>query len=469
MCESASIKICTVQDPTNVTVQAELRAAVFRVMHDSAMPSTAEKPGPKLNAFPAEVTDVVMELVSECFAFFQWNHSLLVLRAEANVETTIELPVDGKKLAQKLGLLGEVNMPALLCLVQERLAPREEKQIPAVTAAQLSQNEDFGVTAAALRFKSASLARQDEDKGKDSADEDRSIEAGEISEEEDVSQQEEEEDGELETTAPIDSNFTTPSTRRNQNDADTVEKTNDVVATSNFERHESDEYENDHFERTRAALVSKTSINDQDGDNGEEEHAAMKPDTNAIAMKDVDDEDDEEVELEESVAEDSMADDYASASDFESSIDPANAAPSTLPPPQLQDDNDDDENDTHPPPVPMHMMPLYHPFPSIASPTLANDHEDDNAGARDDGFDPVSFAASYDVGRFELIPCVTVNRKKRQLESARWMRSSRQWRPRTTRVLCSSSRHRCSSSSSATRTAMRMTETVKGMAAATLK
>ncbi|RLN80068.1 hypothetical protein BBJ28_00022432, partial [Nothophytophthora sp. Chile5] len=104
-------------------LKAELRAAVFLVMHDrdgfvDATKAERHSP-PRLSDFPEETRAVAMALMAECLRFFNWEHTLRVLLAEANAEGDEQ---DAAMAEEKLGLASSgKNMPSLFQLIEARL------------------------------------------------------------------------------------------------------------------------------------------------------------------------------------------------------------------------------------------------------------------------------------------------------------------------------------------------------------
>lgn len=123
-------------------------------MHDRALPEETSS-GPKLGEFPDKVTTTALELIVDCMSFFQWDHSLLVLRAEADIEST-PLPVKCAELAEKLNLRAPdgnapSSMPLLLQLVEERLGKKSTLTFDSTavtTSHKLEPREEISLSAA---------------------------------------------------------------------------------------------------------------------------------------------------------------------------------------------------------------------------------------------------------------------------------------------------------------------------------
>ncbi|KAK1948210.1 Protein TONNEAU 1b [Phytophthora citrophthora] len=115
-------------------LKAELRAAVFEVMHErEGFVKPLDPQAPKLNDFPIETRTIALSLVIECLRFFHWEHALRVLLTEANEENE---QFDAALLVKKLGLTGsESSKPVLFQLIESRAFSGEQTVAsPAVTA-----------------------------------------------------------------------------------------------------------------------------------------------------------------------------------------------------------------------------------------------------------------------------------------------------------------------------------------------
>lgn len=94
-------------------LQAQLRAAVFHVMHEHEMqdddPLLATRN--KLRAFKQDDGDLALAIVLDFLAFFDLEHSLAVLKAEANAESSIqkshEVTMQLTKLRERLGIMSD--------------------------------------------------------------------------------------------------------------------------------------------------------------------------------------------------------------------------------------------------------------------------------------------------------------------------------------------------------------------------
>ncbi|KAI9995499.1 hypothetical protein PInf_012564 [Phytophthora infestans] len=100
-------------------LKAELRAAVFEVMHEREG-FVKTNNAPKLGDFPMEIRTTALSLIVECMRFFHWEHALRVLLAETNAENVQQ---DDALLAKKLGLesSGSSNKPTLFQLIESKV------------------------------------------------------------------------------------------------------------------------------------------------------------------------------------------------------------------------------------------------------------------------------------------------------------------------------------------------------------
>jgi hypothetical protein len=128
-------------------LKAELRAAVFEVMHErEGFVKTSNSMAPKLSDFPVETRTTALWLIVECLQFFHWDHSLRVLRAEANAQDEKH---DTALLAKKLGLrnYSSSSLPALFQLIEARelggdQAAVSNRPVGTVQYAQFDDEED---------------------------------------------------------------------------------------------------------------------------------------------------------------------------------------------------------------------------------------------------------------------------------------------------------------------------------------
>ncbi|RLN82555.1 hypothetical protein BBJ28_00009505 [Nothophytophthora sp. Chile5] len=125
-------------------LKAELRAAVFLVMHDRdgfVDAAKAERRSTRrLSDFPADTRALAMALMAECLRFFNWEHTLQVLLAEANAEGDEQ---DAAVAKRKLGLAsgsGE-DMPTLFRLIEARLLKGEEEEEEEAKHPELEEEE----------------------------------------------------------------------------------------------------------------------------------------------------------------------------------------------------------------------------------------------------------------------------------------------------------------------------------------
>lgn len=348
-------------------------------MHERAVPLTADASAPKLSAFPEDVAATAVELIAECLAFFQWDHTLLVLRAEADLETK-PLAVDGEKLAQRLKLdvaesVATTSAPVLLQLVEERLAGRFtgggdelQKMMPSFGGGVLGREgaaaehrgddvkRELGLSSA-LSFSSMSTAKQQHER-------------------EDALDEEEEEEEPMEEVAErIDERLSVDSDRLTRESAlESEDEDNRGGFRASVEEPQGG----------AGRFVQEHPVDDRS--DGEEEYAANKPDQEDAGRRaEEEEEEEEELELEES-----MAEEIASGSEYEESRELASPVPPATRT-QDQDGSDagdqDDDRALLPPPVPTRLAPP-HPLESLAPASTADEHEAD-AGARDDESDPV--------------------------------------------------------------------------------
>ncbi|KAG7392506.1 hypothetical protein PHYPSEUDO_000194 [Phytophthora pseudosyringae] len=114
-------------------LKAELRAAVFEVMHErEGFVKTNDPMAPKLSDFPMETRTTAMSLIIECLRFFHWEHALRVLLAETNEENEQH---DTALLAKKLGLKGNGSStkPALFQLIESKVGRGDQSAASAST------------------------------------------------------------------------------------------------------------------------------------------------------------------------------------------------------------------------------------------------------------------------------------------------------------------------------------------------
>ncbi|KAG6975099.1 hypothetical protein JG688_00002758 [Phytophthora aleatoria] len=121
-------------------VKAELRAAVFEVMHErEGFVKTND--APKLSDFPMETRTTALSLIVECMQFFHWEHALRVLLAETNAENEQH---DSALLAKKLGLTSprSSHKPTLFQLIESKVGSADQSTVSARTLAS-SEHNDF--------------------------------------------------------------------------------------------------------------------------------------------------------------------------------------------------------------------------------------------------------------------------------------------------------------------------------------
>lgn len=344
---------------TAVAWQAELRAAVFRVMHERAVPLAADASVPKLSAFPDDVAATAVELIAECLAFFQWDHSLLVLRAEAELETR-PLTVDSEKLAHRLQLDGveavaTPSAPVLLQLVEERLAGKSDarggsrKATPSFGGAtEVSDAERVAPSS----FRSE--REQHEHLEERSEDEEAEMEEDESFAERAVEQRRDAPDGLVRDSAP-----------QSAKDEGSVRGLEEEPRgdAGKFVQHDPDD----------------------DRSDGGEEYTTIRPRQDAALHADNEEGEEEEEELE---LEESMAEDIASGSEYEESRELVSPVPLARRAEEEGSDAGDQEDDRAllPPPVPTRLAPS-HPLESLV-PSTARGHDSD-ANARDEESDAV--------------------------------------------------------------------------------
>ncbi|OWZ24671.1 hypothetical protein PHMEG_000193 [Phytophthora megakarya] len=102
-------------------LKAELRAAVFEVMHErEGFVNNLDPHGPKLSDFPVETRATALSLIVDCLQFFHWDNALRVLLAETNAENEQH---DSVLLAKKLRLVdnSSSSKPILFQLVESQL------------------------------------------------------------------------------------------------------------------------------------------------------------------------------------------------------------------------------------------------------------------------------------------------------------------------------------------------------------
>ncbi|KAG7394922.1 hypothetical protein PHYBOEH_004479 [Phytophthora boehmeriae] len=105
-------------------LKAELRAAVFQVMHEregfAEKGNANDSVAPKMSDFPGETGTTALALIVECLQFFRWEHALGVLLAETNA---VHERYDGAVITKKLGLDSSISgsKPTLFQLIEARL------------------------------------------------------------------------------------------------------------------------------------------------------------------------------------------------------------------------------------------------------------------------------------------------------------------------------------------------------------
>ncbi|ETM40516.1 hypothetical protein L914_13546 [Phytophthora nicotianae] len=120
-------------------LRAELRAAVFEVMHErEGFVKTNE--APKLSDFPMEIRTTALSLIVDCMRFFHWEHALRVLLAETNAK---DEPTDSSLLAKKLGLTSSSssNKPTLFQLIESTVGNADQSAMPARTPTTTQRND----------------------------------------------------------------------------------------------------------------------------------------------------------------------------------------------------------------------------------------------------------------------------------------------------------------------------------------
>ncbi|POM81019.1 Hypothetical protein PHPALM_1073 [Phytophthora palmivora] len=123
-------------------LKAELRAAVFEVMHErEGFVDKYDLKGPKLSDFPMEIRTTAVSLIVECLQFFNWENALRVLLAEINTENKQH---NSALLAKKLGLVksGSSSKPTLFQLIESKMITSDEIPVPA-KAVTPSNYDDF--------------------------------------------------------------------------------------------------------------------------------------------------------------------------------------------------------------------------------------------------------------------------------------------------------------------------------------
>lgn len=112
-------------------LKAELRAAVFEVMHErEGFVKKNVSMAPKLSDFPLGTRTTALSLIVECLQFFHWEHALRVLLAETNAEDEQQ---DSAMLAKKLGLASNSssNKPTLFQLIESRILGVDQSTVSA--------------------------------------------------------------------------------------------------------------------------------------------------------------------------------------------------------------------------------------------------------------------------------------------------------------------------------------------------
>ncbi|KAL3673511.1 hypothetical protein V7S43_001220 [Phytophthora oleae] len=123
-------------------LKAELRAAVFEVMHErEGFVKPVAPKAPKLSGFPIETRTIALSLIIECLRFFHWEHALRVLLAEANEENE---QLDTTLLAKKLGLTAiGFSKPALFQLIESKVSSgAQSAATPAVATTKFNQYDE---------------------------------------------------------------------------------------------------------------------------------------------------------------------------------------------------------------------------------------------------------------------------------------------------------------------------------------
>ncbi|KAF4047345.1 hypothetical protein GN244_ATG00480 [Phytophthora infestans] len=120
-------------------LKAELRAAVFEVMHEREG-FVKTNNAPKLGDFPMEIRTTALSLIVECMRFFHWEHALRVLLAETNAENVQQ---DDALLAKKLGLesSGSSNKPTLFQLIESKVGSPDKGTTLAATLISTHHND----------------------------------------------------------------------------------------------------------------------------------------------------------------------------------------------------------------------------------------------------------------------------------------------------------------------------------------
>lgn len=108
-------------------LKAELRAAVFEVMHEhEGFVKQVDPKAPKLKDFPTEIRTIALSLIIDCLRFFHWEHALRVLLAEANEENEQS---DTTLLTKKLNLTESGLKPALFQLIESRISSGDQSAV----------------------------------------------------------------------------------------------------------------------------------------------------------------------------------------------------------------------------------------------------------------------------------------------------------------------------------------------------
>ncbi|KAG6609777.1 FGFR1 oncogene [Phytophthora cinnamomi] len=127
-------------------LKAELRAAVFEVMHErEGFAKTNDPTVPKLSDFPIETRTMALALIAECLQFFHWEHALRVLLAETNAE---DEQYNTARIVDKLGLTSSNSSvkPALFQLIESRVLGSEQSavSVASVTTLKRGKYDDEG-------------------------------------------------------------------------------------------------------------------------------------------------------------------------------------------------------------------------------------------------------------------------------------------------------------------------------------
>lgn len=106
--------------------QAQLRAAVFHVLHEHEPDEELTGAAHRLEGFGPD-GQVALELVLDFLAVLQLEHSLAVLTAEASVDDERRSRLDANNWLEALGLRAKGGSPLLIQLLQLKQQPRNQK------------------------------------------------------------------------------------------------------------------------------------------------------------------------------------------------------------------------------------------------------------------------------------------------------------------------------------------------------